>query len=55
MLRSTAATRRLIWREGDTEYYPLGVDDPDYCVLRFTACDGRTYTDYHSENFVIEK
>ena len=61
MLRGTmetltdAASRRLIWREGDTEYYPLGVDDPDYCVLRFTACDGRTYTDYHSENFVIEK
>ncbi|MCD8035017.1 MAG: pyridoxamine 5'-phosphate oxidase family protein [Alistipes sp.] len=61
MLRGTmetltdAASRRLIWREGDTEYYPQGVDDPDYCVLRFTACDGRTYTDYHSENFVIEK
>ena len=61
MLRGTmetltdAASRRLIWREGDTEYYPLGVDDPDYCVLRFRACDGRTYTDYHSENFVIEK
>lgn len=61
MLRGTmetltdAASRRLIWREGDTEYYPLGVDDPDYCVLRFTACDGRTYTDYHSENFAIEK
>ena len=50
-----AASRRLIWREGDTEDYPLGVDDPDYCVLRFTACDGRAYTDYHSENFVIEK
>ena len=50
-----AASRRLIWREGDTEYYPLGIDDPDYCVLRFTAHDGRTYTDYHSENFVIEK
>lgn len=49
------ASRRLIWREGDTEYYPLGVDDPDYCVLRFTACDGRTYNDYHSENFAIEK
>lgn len=61
LLRGTMETltdpvsRRLIWREGDTEYYPLGVDDPDYCVLRFTARDGRTYTDYHSENFVIEK
>ena len=49
-----AASRRLIWREGDTEYYPLGVDDPDYCVLRFTAHEGRTYVDYHSENFTIE-
>ena len=50
-----AESRRLIWREGDTEYYSQGLDDPDYCVLRFTACGGRTYTNYHSENFVIEK
>ena len=49
-----AASRRFIWREGDTEYYPLGVDDPDYCVLRFTAETGRTYSDYHSENFETE-
>lgn len=48
------ASRRLIWREGDTEYYPAGVDDPDYCVLRFTACKGRYYCDYHSENIEIE-
>lgn len=49
-----AASRRLIWREGDTEYYPAGMDDPDYCVLRFTACKGRYYCDYHSENIEIE-
>lgn len=49
-----AASRRLIWREGDTEYYPAGVDDPDYCVLRFTARAGRYYRDYHSENIEIE-
>lgn len=49
-----AASRRLIWREGDTEYYPLGVDDPDYCVLRFTALEGRYYTDFHSENIEIK-
>lgn len=48
-----AASRRLIWRDGDTEYYPGGVDDPDYCVLRFTACDGRYYEDYHSESVEI--
>lgn len=49
-----AASRRLVWREGDTEYYPSGVDDPDYCVLRFTAQEGRIYSDYHSENFETE-
>ena len=49
-----AASRRLVWREGDTEYYPQGVDDPDYCVLRFTAETGRAYSDYHSENFETE-
>lgn len=60
MLRGTmevladAASRRLIWRDGDTEYYPLGVDDPDYCVLRFTACGGRYYSNYHSENIEIK-
>lgn len=50
-----AASRRSIWREGDEEYYPLGVDDPDYCVLRFTAHAGRAYADYDSEDFEIER
>lgn len=49
-----AASRRLIWRDGDTEYYPQGVDDPDYCVLRFTARDGRYYAEFHSENVAVE-
>jgi general stress protein 26 len=29
--------RELLWNEGDEKYYPLGVDDPDYCVIEFTA------------------
>lgn len=31
------ATKALLWREGFEMYYPQGVDDPDYCVLAFTA------------------
>ena len=31
------ALRRLLWNDGDEKYYPLGVDDPDYCVIEFTA------------------
>lgn len=47
-------SKRHIWQEGDTMYYPLGVDDPDYCVLKFTAIKGRYYSNFHSEDFTIE-
>lgn len=28
-----------LWKKGDTQYYPKGVTDPDYCILRFTVDD----------------
>lgn len=28
-----------LWKKGDTQYYPKGVTDPDYCILRFTTDD----------------
>ena len=31
------AFRRLLWNDGDEKYYPLGVDDPDYSAIEFTA------------------
>ena len=48
-----AATKEMIWRQGDTQYYPLGVTDPDYCVLHFTAQNGRYYSSLKSEDFKI--
>lgn len=45
--------KKEIWQEGDTIYYPGGVSDPDYCVLRFTALSGRYYSNFHSEEFTI--
>lgn len=59
MLRGTvevledAESKTMIWREGDTMYYPGGVTDPDYCVLKFTARDGRYYSDFRSEVFTL--
>ena len=47
------ASKEIIWREGDTLYYPKGVTDPDYCVLKFVATGGRYYTDFHSQSFEI--
>ncbi|MBA7606492.1 hypothetical protein ES703_13641 [subsurface metagenome] len=36
-------SRQQCWREGFEKYYPQGVDDPDYSVLRFTAQWGKYY------------
>jgi general stress protein 26 len=48
------ASRRSIWKDGDELYYPKGVTDPDYCVLRFTAQNGRYYSNFKSENFEVD-
>lgn len=29
--------KELLWHPGDEKYYPLGVGDPDYCVIEFQA------------------
>lgn len=48
-----AESKQMIWQTGDTIYYPEGVTDPDYCVLKFTATAGRYYTNFSSESFQI--
>ena len=47
-------SKEMIWRDGDEMYYPKGVTDPDYCVLKFTAKNGRYYSNFKSEDFEIE-
>lgn len=48
-----SGSKEMIWREGDTMYYPEGVTDPDYCVLRFTVDKGRFYSNFKSESFEV--
>ena len=47
------AAKEEIWEFGDTMYYPKGVTDPDYCVLKFTAHSGRYYANFKSEDFEV--
>lgn len=49
----SAEAKARIWRDGDEKYYPLGVTDPDYCVLKFTARKGRFYSNFKSEDFPV--
>jgi general stress protein 26 len=46
-------SKEMIWQDGDEMYYSKGVSDPDYCVLKFTAQNGRYYSNFKSENFEI--
>lgn len=46
-------TKNMIWRKGDTIFYKKGVTDLNYCVLKFTAEDGRYYCDLQTENFEV--
>ena len=48
-----AASKEMIWQDGDTMYYAGGVTDPDYCVLKFTAQSGRYYSNFRSEDFNV--
>ena len=40
---SDRESRKRLWRDGYERYYPLGVSDPDYTVLRFNAVSANYY------------
>jgi general stress protein 26 len=46
-------SRKRLWHSGDEKYYPQGVNDPDYSVLRFTAKWGNYYHALSNMNFEI--
>jgi len=48
-----AESKEMIWQRGDSLFYPEGVTDPDYCVLKFTAQEGRYYKDLKTESFTL--
>ena len=46
--------RARLWVDGCEQYYPLGIDDPDYCVFKFTAEKGNYYYNLHNYSFPVE-
>ena len=46
-------SRRRVWRYGNEIYYPNGIEDPDYAVLRFTATSGNYYHNLKNSTFTI--
>jgi general stress protein 26 len=47
-------SRKMLWTEGAEIYYPLGVEDPDYSVLYFTAKRGNYYHGLKNISFEIK-
>lgn len=47
-------TEDVLGTNANEQYYPGGVTDPNYCVLRYTATDGRFYSDFYPRSFVID-
>lgn len=50
---SDIESKKRLWREGCEIYYPLGIDDPDYSVLRFTAKWGNYYHGLKNVSFDV--
>jgi general stress protein 26 len=47
--------KKTIWQNGmESAYKNGGINDPDYCVLKFTAKTGRYYYWFETETFEIE-
>jgi general stress protein 26 len=48
-------TKKLIWKNKyKSAYKNGGINDPDYCVLKFTAYRGRYYYWFKTKTFEIE-
>jgi general stress protein 26 len=46
--------RKMLWNDGYEIYYPLGVEDPDYSVLRFTDRQGNFYHGLDNITFDVD-
>ena len=48
-----AEAKEMLWQDGDDMFYKLGVTDPDYCVLKFSATKCRFYGNFKSEDIAL--
>ena len=48
-------SKENFWKDGFEKYYRLGVEDPDYSILRFTAIKGNYYHNLHNVDFELDE
>ncbi|MDR2865224.1 MAG: pyridoxamine 5'-phosphate oxidase family protein, partial [Spirochaetaceae bacterium] len=47
-------TKKEIWKDEYTQYYTGGIGGGDFIIIKFTAENGRYYSNFSSEDFKIE-
>ena len=45
--------RKELWKDEYNQYYTGGVDGGDFIIIKFTAENGRYYSNFNSENFIV--
>jgi general stress protein 26 len=43
-----------LWKDEYTQYYTGGMDGGDFIIIKFTAENGRYYSNFTSEDFTVE-
>jgi general stress protein 26 len=46
--------KKELWKGEYTQYYTGGVDGGDFIIIKFTAENGRYYSNFNSEDFLIK-
>jgi general stress protein 26 len=46
--------KKEIWKDEYSMYYKGGMDGGDFIIIKFTAENGRYYSNFSSEDFKIE-
>lgn len=52
-VRQDQESRELVWSDGDEQYYPNGVSDPDYTVLHFITERVNIYHDLDNIDILL--
>jgi general stress protein 26 len=47
--------KKEIWKDEFAMYYQGGRDGGDFIIIKFTAESGRFYSNFHSEDFIVEQ
>ena len=47
--------KKEIWKDEFSMYYQGGMEGGDFIILKFTAKNGRYYSNFHSEDFEIDE